>query len=139
MDRTDKLASTIGAAARAARNALDRTQEDVADEIGIGVEFYSRIERGKTMPSVPTLWEIARVLSVSADDLLGLSETPHAKRETPVEHPDPDVRKLLRRIQSARPTLIRLLNLMVLEVNRSPKVATKPSSKTSKTKSKQKL
>src|SRR4051794_9952480 len=41
----------IGQAARAARNALRLTQEQVADALGMAAEVYGRIERGLMMPS----------------------------------------------------------------------------------------
>lgn len=68
----DHLAKTIGSAARSARLARGLTQEDAADIVGVSLEFYARIERGKTLPSVPTLLRLAAALGVSADVLLGL-------------------------------------------------------------------
>jgi len=67
------LAKTIGGAARAARHRLELTQAEVAERVGIATEFYSRIERGGTLPSVPTLVKLAEVLAVPTDVLLGRS------------------------------------------------------------------
>ncbi|HEX9288066.1 MAG TPA: helix-turn-helix transcriptional regulator [Anaeromyxobacteraceae bacterium] len=47
------------------------TQEDAAERAELSLEFFSRIERGATLPSVPTLARLASVLNVSADELLG--------------------------------------------------------------------
>jgi transcriptional regulator with XRE-family HTH domain len=65
------LARSLGASARAARRRRGFTQEDAAEQIGISAAFYARIERGTTLPSVPTLARMATVLDVSADELLG--------------------------------------------------------------------
>src|SRR5690606_41652781 len=70
MDR--KLGQHIGMIARKARLALDVTQEDVATQIGISTEYYSRIERGYALPSITTLIHMALPLGLSTDSLLGL-------------------------------------------------------------------
>ena len=49
-----KLATRLGECARAARQRLNLTQEDVAERIGIATEVYGRLERGNMLPSVPT-------------------------------------------------------------------------------------
>jgi transcriptional regulator with XRE-family HTH domain len=115
----DKLARTIGDATRAARQARKLTQEDAADVVGVSVEFYARIERGKTLPSVPTLLRLAAGLRVSADVLLGLDRLSEAARVRLVSIEAPDAaaaRKMLRRIQRARPSTLRLVNLLLREI-----------------------
>ena len=72
-ERNKELAKSIGRAARAARDALGITQEVAADRVQLSVEFYARIERGNSMPSVPTLARLATVLKVSADIMLDIS------------------------------------------------------------------
>jgi transcriptional regulator with XRE-family HTH domain len=116
-----RLARTIGGAARAARLARGLTQEDAADLVGVSLEFYGRIERGRTLPSVPTLLRVATALQVSADVLLGLDRTPEAARSRPAATSTPDAatRKLLRRISRARPSTVRLVNLLLHEVERN--------------------
>ena len=42
--------------ARAARTALGLSQADVAEKLGLSLEFVGRIERGVALPSVPTLF-----------------------------------------------------------------------------------
>jgi transcriptional regulator with XRE-family HTH domain len=114
----DQLAKTIGAAARAARRARGLTQEDAADAADVSLEFYSRIERGKTLPSVPTLLRLATTLQVSADVLLGLDRRTRDDR-TSTRSTSPPIasatRKLMRRVQRARPSTIRVLNLLLRE------------------------
>ncbi|MFP2934834.1 helix-turn-helix transcriptional regulator, partial [Pyxidicoccus sp. 3LG] len=68
-----KLATTIGAAARAARTRLELTQADVAERIDVATEVYGRLERGGMLPSVQTLLKLCHELHVSADELLGLA------------------------------------------------------------------
>ncbi|NOK15145.1 helix-turn-helix domain-containing protein, partial [Corallococcus exercitus] len=68
-----KLAVSVGAAARAARLRAGLTQADVADRVGIASEVYGRLERGKMMPSVPTLFRLCLALQLSADASLGLA------------------------------------------------------------------
>lgn len=89
-----QLAKSIGAAARRARKALELTQEDAAERIGVSVEFYARIERGNSLPSVPTFVRIANSLGVSADTLIG--RTPAEDSEAPAwrpRHRQPTVRR----------------------------------------------
>lgn len=66
-----ELAKTIGTSARIARKALRLSQEDAAERINVSVEFYGRIERGASLPSILTFVRIAGALKVSADYLLG--------------------------------------------------------------------
>lgn len=67
----EQLASTIGNALRRARIRLELTQEDVAQTIGLNVAVYGRMERGKMLPTVPTLCKLCFVLQASSDELLG--------------------------------------------------------------------
>jgi transcriptional regulator with XRE-family HTH domain len=114
-----RLAKTIGSAAKAARSTRGLTQEDAADLVGVSLEFYGRIERGRTLPSVPTLLRVATALQVSADVLLGLDRMPEATRPRPAATSTPDAatRRLLRRLSRARPSTIRLVNLLLREVD----------------------
>jgi transcriptional regulator with XRE-family HTH domain len=75
------LAKTLGAAARAARTRADLTQAQVARQVGVQLEVYGRIERGKMFPSVPTLRRICVALEIPSDELLGLEgESPRMRR-----------------------------------------------------------
>lgn len=67
----DDLPAKLGRAARKARERLARTQQDIADELGVSVEFYSRVERGVTLPSLVTFVRLLDALDTSADALLG--------------------------------------------------------------------
>jgi transcriptional regulator with XRE-family HTH domain len=65
------LTEAIGRGVHQARKALELTQEDAAERIGVSPEFYVRIERGATMPSLRTLTRMVSAFDASADVLLG--------------------------------------------------------------------
>jgi transcriptional regulator with XRE-family HTH domain len=56
---------------RIAMAARDVTQKGLAEAIGVSVAFVSAICKGQKMPSSGRLVEIAKVLGVSNDYLLG--------------------------------------------------------------------
>ncbi|MCY1045083.1 helix-turn-helix transcriptional regulator [Corallococcus sp. bb12-1] len=69
----EELGIIIGMAARAAREQLGLTQAEVGERVGLISTVYSRLERGKMLPSVPTLYRLCIELKVSPEDLLGLT------------------------------------------------------------------
>ena len=71
----EELATRIGSAAREARTQLGLTQAEVAGKLGLAHMVYSRLERGKMLPSVQTLLRMCSVLRISSDELLGLADT----------------------------------------------------------------
>jgi len=71
----EELATRIGSAAREARTQLGLTQAEVAEKLGLAHMVYSRLERGKMLPSVQTLLRMCSVLRISSDELLGLADT----------------------------------------------------------------
>ena len=118
----DTLAKKIGAAARAARKALQLTQEDTAERLNVSVEFYARIERGTSLPSIVTFANIVRVLGVSGDALLG---RPGAPAVAPMGIPSwapappndgPELRRLARRLRKSSPATLRAVNLLLREI-----------------------
>jgi transcriptional regulator with XRE-family HTH domain len=78
------------------------TQEDVAERVGIATEVYGRIERGRMLPSVPTLRRVCLILRTDPGVLLGLAgdaaSTPPEQDSRQREEPR-DVRALLRLIR----------------------------------------
>jgi transcriptional regulator with XRE-family HTH domain len=112
-----KLATRLGECARAARQRLNLTQEDVAERIGIATEVYGRLERGNMLPSVPTFRKLCAVLALSADEALGLSNEGPAPW-TPPPPPSPEVsepaelRRLLRRARQLDRNSLRVLSLV---------------------------
>ncbi|CAM3394026.1 helix-turn-helix transcriptional regulator [Corallococcus sp. ZKHCc1 1396] len=92
----EELAITIGTAARAAREHLGLMQAEVAERIGLVPAVYSRLERGKMLPSVPSLHRLCQELRVSPETLMGL--TPRArgrKAQRSQEEETPKLRRLL--------------------------------------------
>lgn len=61
---------------KAYRVKRDHTQESLALELGTDKKAVSRWESGQYSPNIETLIEISRILNVSADYLLGLSDNP---------------------------------------------------------------
>ena len=60
----------VGNRIQDARIALDITQADLADKLGISVSHMSSIETGRANFGVETLMKITEILKVSADSLL---------------------------------------------------------------------
>lgn len=76
----------LGARISAARRALDITQSDLADKIGVGANQVSRWERGQAMPGPRHLGPLAEALQMDRDELFvlaieaGAEETSEAHR-----------------------------------------------------------
>jgi transcriptional regulator with XRE-family HTH domain len=62
---------------RNARMKKGYSQKEVAENIGVAKSTYSLYESGNREPSVQTIKKLADLLSVSADDLLGIDDEPH--------------------------------------------------------------
>ena len=69
-----KLEQQIGMRVRLARKAQNLTQEELGARIEKTVETVSNIERGKTLPGLLTLYELARVLRVPLPELIEVKE-----------------------------------------------------------------
>jgi len=120
-----KLAATIGKSARAARATLGLSQADVAEKLGLSLEFVGRIERGVALPSVPTLVSLAEVLAVSSDVMLGLGteRTTRAHRNPPPLEQSRIRRLLDRRLNRAPDSTLRVVNLLLAEFENSAKTS----------------
>lgn len=114
------LRRLFAASLKAARDGRGWTQAELAAEAGLAVEVYGRLERGRVLPRTETLVRLAQTLGVSTDSLLGQSAptgrghlglVAEPKAEYRASDP-PEVRRLVRRIRSARPETVRLLNLL---------------------------
>lgn len=64
------LARLVGRAIAKHRTARGLTQEHVAEQLSIGVEAVSRIERGVVLPTVVRLGEFAEIFQCNVADLL---------------------------------------------------------------------
>lgn len=47
------------------------TQKAIADLAGVDPNYYAKIERGEGVPSLKTLYKIAKALNVSITDIVG--------------------------------------------------------------------
>lgn len=65
-----KLAQLVGKAIAKQRTLCGLSQEQVAEELGIGGEAVSRIERGIVMPNIERLMQFAEIFGCEAADLL---------------------------------------------------------------------
>ncbi len=68
MQHTAKIISS-------ARKARNMTQLELADQLGVSFQAVSNWERGISMPDIAKLPDVARLLSVSIDELLGESSS----------------------------------------------------------------
>ena len=64
----------FGKRLRFIRRQKDLTQEQLAEAVGISVEFLSNLERGINAPSFETLEKLAAVLAVSVQELFAFPE-----------------------------------------------------------------
>ncbi|WKN46462.1 helix-turn-helix transcriptional regulator [Tunicatimonas pelagia] len=69
MENQEKLNEMVGSRIRQARLNLNYTQSDVAERVEIDITHYSRIERGKSNPSLLVAYRICQLLQISLDDL----------------------------------------------------------------------
>lgn len=60
----------VGVVLRKYRKKAKLTQGKLASKLGVSLGFISRIERGKSFPSVYSLIKIARILDVRPGELL---------------------------------------------------------------------
>lgn len=67
---TKKLKNTIAMNIRMQRAKKDINQEQLAELIELSTTQLSALERGTSMPKVPTLMKLADVFGVKVDDLL---------------------------------------------------------------------
>ncbi|NOK16654.1 helix-turn-helix domain-containing protein [Corallococcus carmarthensis] len=112
------LNTVFGAAARDARLRLGLTQADVADRVGIAMEVYSRMERGKMLPRAQNLRRLCDVLSVSADALLGVGPgpSPVSPRATPRQEDSLELRRLVRTLRELEPRQLKAVARVVRTV-----------------------
>lgn len=110
-----KLAAQIGQALRRARESQDLSQAEVAERLEKSPEFYGRLERGGTLPSIETLVDLVRVLGVGADVLLGKAGNP-AARPAARDELTAKERLLLRRLRRASPRAVRVVAMVLAEL-----------------------
>jgi transcriptional regulator with XRE-family HTH domain len=74
--KVDALALSIGKAIAARRQDAGLTQEQVAEQLKIGNEAVSRMERGLVMPTVARLLELAACLTAMPRLAGGVQQPP---------------------------------------------------------------
>lgn len=111
--RTQELARTIGKQIAKARRALGITQEEAAERIGITVEYYARLERGQSLPSLLTFAQMSVALEVSAESLMSLGDIASRPIATqppwysaPPTEESKQLRRLFRRLRALPPELV---------------------------------
>lgn len=67
---SDLLKKSLGQRVRAARESRGVSQESLAKRVGKTVETISNLERGKTLPGLDALQDIAAALNVRLSTLL---------------------------------------------------------------------
>jgi transcriptional regulator with XRE-family HTH domain len=60
---------TLGIRLKRVRERTGRSLREVARELGVSASFLSQMERGKSQPSVATLYSLSQLLNVSIDEL----------------------------------------------------------------------
>jgi len=82
----DSLKLALGLRVQAARRRARLTQEALAEKIGRTPESISNIERGLQLPTIETLADLARVLSVPLPELVeGIAERKIAPERLQIE------------------------------------------------------
>lgn len=74
------VSKSVSIRIRERRHALGLSQSGLAELASVSPELVSRIERGRCLPSLPTLVTFANVLRTTPNDLLGF-EQPLANEE----------------------------------------------------------
>ena len=66
-----ELSDQISANLSNIRKRLRYTQREVAKIAGLNINYYAKVERGDSVPSLKTLSKIAKALEVSITDIVG--------------------------------------------------------------------
>jgi DNA-binding XRE family transcriptional regulator/mannose-6-phosphate isomerase-like protein (cupin superfamily) len=72
---TTKPLVTLGSRLKRVRERSGRSLREVARELGVSASFLSQMERGKSQPSVATLYSLSQLLNVSIDELFAEEDT----------------------------------------------------------------
>ncbi len=114
---TSKLAVNVGEIARQARLRAGLTQADVAERVGLATEVYGRLERGRMLPSVPSLRRLCIALRTPSDIFLGLNTGEVATWVAEISQPEhdeevPELRRLMRNLRKLDASQLRLIGLV---------------------------
>ena len=115
---TSKLAANVGQVAREARVRAGLTQADVAERVGLATEVYGRLERGRMLPSVPSLRRLCIALRMPSDTFLGLNTGEVATWVAEAAPPEvdleesPELRRLMRTLRKLDASQLKLIGLV---------------------------
>jgi transcriptional regulator with XRE-family HTH domain len=116
-----RLGATLGRAMRAARMRAGLTQAEIAASVGIAPEVFGRMERGKMLPSVPTLFRLCVALRSGPHELMA-SLPQAAQLEVPPELAHvPEMRRLLHLLGRLQGLQLRLILRLVVAFVTEPK------------------
>lgn len=73
LGKSEQLLRTIGQAIAKYRRAVGMTQAELAEKLDISNDAVSRMERGKSVPSVLRLLELSEIFHCEVADLITLS------------------------------------------------------------------
>jgi transcriptional regulator with XRE-family HTH domain len=68
------LRQKFGKRLRQIRRYRDLTQEQLAEQVGVSVDFIGNLERGESAASFDTLEKLAEVLEVEVDELFRFAD-----------------------------------------------------------------
>jgi transcriptional regulator with XRE-family HTH domain len=91
-----RLATHLGLSAREARRRVGLTQGEVAQQAGLAMEVYGRIERGALLPSIQTFLALCQILEADPRVLLGLTDSGGPPEPRPATGDSLQVRRLTR-------------------------------------------
>jgi transcriptional regulator with XRE-family HTH domain len=81
-------ATSLGMILRRRRQQLDRTQQQVAQRVGVRANYVGYLERGMRRPSTAVLVRLAKVLDLDREELFFLAN-PQVREFIHTEAPDP--------------------------------------------------
>lgn len=70
MTKAEKKYIALGKKFRSAREGLKMTQTEVAENSGVSINYYARIERGEENPTFDVLQKIMKALHIKSLDVL---------------------------------------------------------------------
>jgi transcriptional regulator with XRE-family HTH domain len=121
-----RLGATLGRALRAARMRAGLTQAEIAASVGIAPEVFGRMERGKMLPSVPTLFRLCVALRSGPHELMGFAPVASLPQAAQLEVPPklahaPEMRRLLHLLGRLQGLQLRLILRLVVAFVTEPK------------------
>lgn len=76
---------TFGKKIRLLRQSNSLSQENIANDLGISITAYSKIERGVTNVSITRLFQLAEYFGITAPELLDWQNKPVQRKKTETE------------------------------------------------------